>query len=145
MKRQVVTDVACIRDVGYYRRPIRDFDIVDPITQCNEFFECTDSGRTFRKFCGRSQRFNVFTGQCDYRRMVNESNCATTSSKRCFVRRALLAYLIVHHFVCVSDVYAVALLSDCLVACVHVCLSVCLPVCQSDFSLCDRLTKKIRR
>ena len=32
VKRQIVRDVACIKDVGYYRRPIRDFDIVDPVT-----------------------------------------------------------------------------------------------------------------
>ncbi|GAU93069.1 hypothetical protein RvY_05058 [Ramazzottius varieornatus] len=73
-----VRGVPCIKDVGYYRRPIRDFDIPDPSTQCTEFFECTDVG-TIKYDCGKQRRFNIFSGQCDYRKNVNESNCATTS------------------------------------------------------------------
>ncbi|OQV19603.1 hypothetical protein BV898_06377 [Hypsibius exemplaris] len=74
-KRQISTrGVPCLRDVGFYRRPIRDFDIVDPVTQCTEFFQCIN-GIVLASDCGKQRRFDVWSQQCNYKKDVNKTNC----------------------------------------------------------------------
>ncbi|XP_055341597.1 chitin deacetylase 1-like isoform X2 [Paramacrobiotus metropolitanus] len=72
-------DVECLKDVGLYRRPVKEWDDpTNPVLTCSDFYECTHLG-TVRYSCGKRQRFNVFSGSCDYAKNVNETNCATTS------------------------------------------------------------------
>lgn len=79
LKRQAISNrgVPCLRDVGMYRRPLRDFDIVEP-NQCSVFYKCGDAG-PIGFDCGKTRRFDVWSQQCDYKRNVNSTNCDTVS------------------------------------------------------------------